>query len=81
MQSINDKITSEGNSKSEPSTVERRIPAERSVIELTMSLSNEPEEAFVEDEADDVNENEDVDAAWSQLQLQRKKTNQIINKL
>jgi hypothetical protein len=76
MQSINDKITSEGNSKSEPSTVERRIPAERSVIELTMSLSNEPEEAFVEDEADDVNENEDVDAAWSQLQLQRKKTNQ-----
>jgi len=70
MQSINDKIASEGNSKTEPSTVENRIPGERSAIELTISLSNEPEEA------DDVNENEDVDAAWIQLQLQRKKTNQ-----
>lgn len=89
MQSISEKKNSEGNSKTEPSTVERRIPGESSAFELTTSLGNEPEAAFkpeqsnrthrdgfVMEEADDVNENEDVDAAWSQLQLQRMKTNE-----
>jgi len=84
MQSINGERNSEGSSKIGQWKNERKIPEKSSASEQTMSLKNDPEKAskleqsiktprngFLMEEADDVNESEDVDGAWNTLQRMR----------